>query len=136
MSRGRFGLLLGLLFAVIAGGTFFIALQVFDDDDASTTTTTTTTSTDELVTPTFVAIVVSETDEATARSMGDQLTEAGFDSGVLHSDDYSSLEPGFWVAYVGPFDDVGGAQAAVGELEGDGYTAAYPRCVGTDEQCS
>jgi hypothetical protein len=143
VSRGRFGLLLGLLFAVIAGGTFFIALQVFDDDDASTTTTTTTTvpittttSTDELVTPTFVAIVVSETDEATARSMGDQLTEAGFDSGVLHSDDYSSLEPGFWVAYVGPFDDVGGAQAAVGELEGDGYTAAYPRCVGTDEQCS
>jgi hypothetical protein len=143
VSRGRFGLLLGLLFAVIAGGTFFIALQVFDDDDASTTTTTTstvpittTTSTDELVTPTFVAIVVSETDEAAARSMGDQLTEAGFDSGVLHSDDYSSLEPGFWVAYVGPFDDVGGAQAAVGELEGDGYTAAYPRCVGTDEQCS
>jgi SPOR domain len=143
VSRGRFGLLLGLLFAVVAGGTFFLALQVFDDDDASTTTTTTTTvpittttSTDELVTPTFVAIVVSETDEATARSMGDQLTEAGFDSGVLHSNDYSSLEPGFWVAYVGPFDDVGGAQAAVGELEGDGYTAAYPRCVGTDEQCS
>jgi hypothetical protein len=144
VSRGRFGLLLGLLFAVVAGGTFFLALQVFDDDeDASTATTTTTTvpittitSTDELVTPTFVAIVVSETDEATARSMGDQLTEAGFDSGVLHSDDYSSLEPGFWVAYVGPFDDFGGAQAAVGELEGDGYAAAYPRCVGTAEQCS
>jgi hypothetical protein len=143
VSRGRFGLLLGLLFAVTACATFFIALQVFDDDEASTTTTTTTTvpittttSTDELVTPTFVAIVVSETDEAAARSMGDQLTEAGFDSGVLHSDDYSSLEPGFWVAYVGPFDDVGGAQAAVGDLEDDGYTAAYPRCVGTDEQCS
>ena len=144
MSRGRFGLLLGLLFAVLAGGSFFIALQLFeDDDDAATTTTTTTTvpittttSTDELTTPTFVAIVVSETDEATARSVGDQLTEAGFDSGVLHSDDYSSLEPGFWVAYVGPFDDVGGAQAAVGELQGDGYTGAYPRCVGTDEECS
>ena len=144
MSRGRFGLLLGLLFAVIAGGTFFIALQVFDDDDgaAATTTTTTTvpitttTSTDELVTPAFVAIVVSETDEATARSMGDQLTESGFDSGVLHSDDYASLEPGFWVAYVGPFDDVDGAQAAVGELEDEGYTAAYPRCVGSDEECS
>ncbi len=80
--------------------------------------------------------MVSEPDEATARSIGDQLTEGGFDSGVLHSDDYTSLEPGFWVAYVGPFDDVGGAQAAVGDLQGAGYTAAYPRCVGTDEECS
>ena len=80
--------------------------------------------------------MVSEADEATARATADELTEGGFDSGVLHSDDYSSLEPGFWVAYVGPFDDVGGAQAAVGELQGAGYTAAYPRCVGTDEECS
>ncbi len=55
---------------------------------------------------------------------------------MLHSDDYSSLEPGFWVAYVGPFDDVGGAQGAVGDLQGEGYTGAYPRCVGTDEECS
>ena len=70
--------------------------------------------------------MVSETDEATARSTADELTEAGFDSGVLHSDDYSSLEPGFWVAYVGPFDDVGGARGAVGELEGDGYTGGLP----------
>jgi hypothetical protein len=55
---------------------------------------------------------------------------------VLHSDDHSSLEPGFWVAYVGPFEDVDGAEAAVGELKSAGYTAAYPRCVGTDEECS
>ena len=145
MTRGRFGLLLGLLFAVLAGGSFFIALQLFEDDDDATSTTTTTTttvpittttSTGELTTPTFVAIVVSETDEATARSIGDQLTDAGFASGVLRSDDYSSLEPGFWVAYVGPFDDVGGAQGAVSDLQGEGYTGAYPRCVGTDEECS
>ena len=54
---------------------------------------------------------------------------------MLHSDDYSSLNPGFWVAYVGPFDDVGGATAAVGELAGAGYTGAYPRCIGTDAEC-
>jgi hypothetical protein len=117
---------------------------VLEDDDepaASTTTSTTapltsTTSPGELTTPTFVAIVVSEPDEATARATADELTESGFDSGVLRSDDYSSLNPGFWVAYVGPYEDVAGADAAVADLASAGYTAAYPRCIGTDEECS
>jgi SPOR domain len=144
-NAGRFWLLLGLLFAVVAGATFLavtLILESDDDDpaaDASTSTTvgiTTTTTTGELTTPSFVAVVVSEPDEATARATADELTESGFDSGVLHSDDYSSLNPGFWVAYVGPFDDVGGAQGAVSELEGAGYTASYSRCIGTDEECS
>jgi SPOR domain len=142
--RGRFGLLLGLLFAVVGGASFLAVTLILESDDEepanpSTTTTVpiaTTASTGELTTPTFVAVVVSETDEATARAMADELTESGFDSGVLRSDDYSSLNPGFWVAYVGPFDDVGGANAAVAELAAAGYTAAYPRCIGTDDECS
>jgi hypothetical protein len=144
VTRGRFGLLLGVLFAGIALVSFLVVTLILDTDDdpssATTTSTTvgitTTTTSGELATPTFVAVVVSETDEAAARSMADELTEGGFGSGVLHSDDYTSLEPGFWVAYVGPFDDVGSAQAAVGELQGAGYTASYPRCVGTDDECS
>jgi len=145
MSKGRFGLLLGSLFAVLAAASFVVVLGVLESDGDETTTTTststtfsitTTTTGGGLTTPTFVAIVVSETDEATARAMGDELTEAGFDNGVLRSDDHTSLEPGFWVSYVGPFDDVAGAQAAVGELQAAGYTAAYARCVGTAEECS
>ena len=31
-------------------------------------------------------------------TFGDELTEGGFDTGVLRSDDYPSLNPGFWVA--------------------------------------
>ena len=89
-----------------------------------------------LTPPTFVAIVSSEGDEATAQAIRDELTEGGFDAGVLHSDDYTSLEPGFWVAYVGPFADVAGAEAAKAELVADGYTAAYSRCVGTAEECA
>jgi hypothetical protein len=144
VTRGRFGLLLGVMFAGIAVASFLVVTLVLDatEDEPSTATTTsttvgitTTTTSGELATPTFVAVVVSETDEAAARGTADELTEGGFDSGVLHSDDYTSLEPGFWVAYVGPFDDVGGAQAAVGELQSAGYTASYPRCVGTDEEC-
>ena len=60
---------------------------------------------------------------------------AGTTSGVLHSDDFTSLEPGFWVAYVGPFPDPAAAQAAVDQLVADGYTSAYPRCIGTAEEC-
>lgn len=144
MTQGRFRGLLALLFAGLAAASFVVVTLLLESDDdgpaADTTTTsfsiTTTTSRPGLATPTFVAVVVSESDEATARAIGDQLTEAGFDSGVLHSDDYGSLAPGFWVAYVGPFDDVGAAEGAVDELKGEGYTAAYPRCVGTAEECS
>ena len=145
MSVGRFRVLLGLLFAVLASASFLVVTLVIEagDDEPSAPTTTsstapllTTTTAPGLSTPTFVAVVVSEADEATARSIGDQLTEGGYDSGVLHSDDYGSLEPGFWVAYVGPFPDVAAAEAAVGELQADGFTAAYPRCVGTDDECS
>ncbi len=144
MTRSRFGLLLALLFAGLAAASFLVVTLVLESDDdepaADTTTTTfsitTTTTPSGLTTPTFVAIVVSERDEATARGIGDQLTEDGFDSGVLHSDDYGSLEPGFWVAYTGPFPDVSGAEAEVAELKAAGYAASYPRCVGTDEECS
>jgi len=145
LTNRRFWLLLGLLFVVVGGATFLavtLILDAGDDDPASSATTsttvgtTTTTVSGELATPSFVAIVVSEHDEATARSTADQLTESGFDSAVLHSDDYGSLNPGFWVAYVGPYDDVGAASGAVSELKDAGYTAAYARCIGTDEECS
>ena len=89
-----------------------------------------------LVTPTFVAIVSSDGDEPTAQQRRDELTESGYDAGVLHSDDYTSLEPGFWVAYVGPFPDDAAAQAAADQLVADGYESAYPRCVGTAEECA
>jgi SPOR domain len=143
LSRGRFGLLLGLLFAVLGAAAFVAVTLVLDSDDdepASATTTTvtaplTTTTTVELTTPAFVAVVRSQADEAGARATADQLTEAGFTSGVLHSDDYSSLNPGFWVAFVGPYPEIGGANAAVGELAAAGYPGAYPRCIGTDAEC-
>src|SRR5688500_14338823 len=120
MTQSRFRLLLAALFAVLAAASFLVVTLVIEsgDETAATTTSTTfsittTSTTTGLATPTFVAIVVSERDEATARAIGDELTEGGFDSGILHSDDFGSLEPGFWVAYVGPFDDVAGAEGAV-----------------------
>lgn len=144
MTESRFRLLLAVLFAGLAVASFLVVTLVIesgDDEPAATTTSTTfsittTTTRPGLDTPTFVAIVVSEADEATARAIGDQLTERGFDNSILRSDDYGSLQPGFWVAYVGPFANAAGAEGAVAELEAAGFTAAYPRCVGTAEECS
>ncbi len=146
MSRGRFGLLLGLIVVVVTAASFVGVLSLIDDTDpvgspasSSTTTTASTTTTTvpgAIVTPTFVAVVSSEADEVSAQQLRDELTESGYDAGVLHSDDYTSLEPGYWVAYVGPFPDVAAADAAKDDLIRAGYSAAYTRCVGTAEECS
>ncbi len=82
-----------------------------------------------------MAVVSSEGDEATAQALAAELTERGFDSGVLRSDDHTSLEPGFWVAYTGPFPDAAAAAQDRDELVAAGYPAAYVRCVGTAEEC-
>ena len=146
MSRARFGILLALVVLIVGVGAFALVLTLIGDDDPdeSTSTTSSTASTvpsaasgdEELATPTFVAVVASSGDEATAQALAAELTERGYDSGVLRSDDHASLEPGFWVAYTGPFPDAAAAQAGADQLKGDGYTSAYPRCVGTVEQCA
>ena len=146
MTRGRFAGLLALLVAAVSCASFVVALQLLDDDPGSSTagrTTTTTSSTTTapapepggLATPVFVAIVSSNAEEAEAQADAAELTERGYDGAVLRSDDHGSLEPGFWVAYVGPFDDAGAAQAATDDLIADGYTATYVRCVGTADEC-
>jgi hypothetical protein len=149
MSRGRFGLLLTVLVLVLGAASFVGVYTQLDDgpgspsgsgDTSSTTlapavTTTTTTVPGGLATPTFVVVVSSESDEGAAQVIRDELTESGYDSGVLHSDDFTSLESGFWVAYVGPFPQVADANAAQAALVADGYTASYARCVGTAEDC-
>jgi len=144
VSRARFGVLLALLVAVVTTASFVVVLRVIDDspsspDAASTTTssstTVPTTGAGGLPSPSFVAIVSSNAAQADAQADAAELTERGYDGAVLRSDEYGSLEPGFWVAYVGPFEDGPTAQAATDDLIADGYDAAYPRCVGTAEDC-
>jgi len=140
----RFRLLLGLVVLVVGAAAFAVTVTLLDDDPTvgagdTTTTSSTTTSTTApagLTPPTFVVVVSSETDEPAAGLIRDELTEGGYDAGVLHSDDYTSLEPGFFVAYVGPFADVAVAETAKAALVADGYTASYSRCVGTTEDCA
>jgi len=143
MSRARFGLLLALLVLIVGVASFVVVLSLLDDEPGtsasgeltSTTTSSTAPAPGQLPTPSFVAIVASEGDAAAAQAVAAELTERGYDSGVLRSEDYASLEPGFWVTYVGPFGDDTAAQVTTDELVGDGYSSAYVRCVGTAEEC-
>lgn len=54
----------------------------------------------------------------------------GFDNaGVLNSDDYFTLNPGYWVLYLGPYDTKSEAQAAQADARAAGYSDAYVRRV-------
>jgi hypothetical protein len=156
MGRGRFVVILVALCASVGLGAFAVGLQVLDDgqpdppprgsssvtslaplaEGSTTQPTTATPSTGAgLATPAWVAVVASEGSEAGARAKSAPLGEAGYPTGVLHSDDYSSLKPGLWVAYAGPYPDHGAADDAVDSLAADGFAGAYSRCVGSAQDC-
>ena len=136
--------LVALLAVIVAVGSFFLVLTTLDDDEApvtaedesTSTPTSTTAAPAPLQTPAWVTILSSERDEAAAAQVADRVAATGRSTGVLRSDDYSSLTPGFWVPYVGPFPGQAQAEAEVGALAADGIADAYARCVGTTEQCS
>jgi hypothetical protein len=152
MSRGRFGALLVLLFVVVAAAAFLGAWSVLDTDEADppprpdgageTSDTTPASSTTaiptvpgQLATPTWVAIVSSAGGQDDASATAQAVAAKGHPAGVLHSDDFSSLEPGFWVAFAGPYADHDTAQASLSTLAADGFAGAYVRCVGEAAEC-
>ena len=48
---------------------------------------------------------------------------------MLNSDDYFTLNPGYWVLYLGPYENKSSAQAAQAEARANGYPDAYVRRV-------
>jgi hypothetical protein len=157
VSRARYGLLVAALAAVVAAGSFLLALPVLDDDgpdsppdragtepeapavpDPAPTTTAASAAdltTGPLDTPAWILVIASEGDQAQATTTAADVATAGHPAGVLRSDDYPSMKPGFWVAFAGPYDDAKTAKAAEPEVEAAGWPGAYVRCAGTVDQC-
>jgi hypothetical protein len=156
VRRARFGLLVAVLAAIVAVGSFLLALTVLDDDgpdappgrtgsgseapaDAAQSTTTAAPApqitTGALETPAWILVIASEGDEAKATATAQAVAAAGSPAGVLRSDEYPSMNPGFWVAYAGPYADAAAAKTAEPEVEGAGWPGAYVRCAGSAEQC-
>ncbi len=164
MAPGRFALLVVLLAAAVAAGSFAVAYRVLDDEDAApappavasdaptptatepatttvppietgSTTIVPLTEPGELDTPTWVVVVSSGTSRRDADDTARRLASSGYPAGVLHSDDHSSMTKGLWVAYAGPYPDSATAQSSVDRLTGDGFEGSYPRCVGDKKDC-
>lgn len=158
MSRWRFAALLVALGAVAAAASFAAGVALLDDpgpdeppgraaasDGPAEDTGSATTPSSGITSTTaplgdgdaaWIAVVSSEGEEASAAAVAEQVGDAGLPAGVLRSDDHESLTPGFWVAYAGPYPSAAEAEAATAALADKGWTGAYTRCVGTQDQCS
>ena len=74
------------------------------EEPAAETIVTTTTSAIQALEGTYVSVLVSAGSESDAQRARDNLeSQYGREFGVLFSSDYSSLRPGYWVVYAGPF---------------------------------
>jgi len=57
-----------------------------------------------------------------------RVASRGLNIGVLHSNDYVSLRPGYWVAFAGQFDSVDEAQQAAERYRGQ-FPSTYQRFI-------
>jgi cell division septation protein DedD len=76
----------------------------------------------------WTVILLSSESRPPADARAGELAAAGTPVGVLHSDDFSSLRPGYWVVFSGRYATVEEAQAAASGL-GAAAAGSYARLV-------
>jgi len=74
----------------------------------------------------WTAILSSVRNEGDARAAKQRLISEGEEAGVLPSDDFSDLRPGYWVLFSGTFSDRGTAIAHAADFRGE-FPGAYAR---------
>ena len=75
----------------------------------------------------FTVVLVSSSSRAEARREAERAVGAGLPGGLLRSNDFSSLNPGYWVAYAGEFDSRAEAARRAQSYAAQGFADAYPR---------
>jgi cell division septation protein DedD len=76
----------------------------------------------------YTVVLVSAKRRSQANSKAKEAQSRGIQGvGVLHSNDYSSLNPGYWVVFAGQFNSVGAARSKLDEYASNGFAQAYPR---------
>ena len=80
----------------------------------------------------YTAVVfVSSSDRATALAFAHRVARLGYPAGVLRSSDYSSLQPGSFVAFAGVYKSPAKADDAVAKIRASGIAGApYVRFIG------
>ena len=77
----------------------------------------------------YTVVLVSATSRNAADAKAEQAAKRGIDAGVLRSDDFSSLRPGYWVVFAGQFDTSEEATRAADRYAEQGFGGGYPRQV-------
>lgn len=77
----------------------------------------------------YTVVVASEGTRDAAEVIRSKVERAGFEAGILRSDDYTSLRPGYWVVFVGKFSVKADADAEMRRLRGNGFSIAYSRLI-------
>lgn len=77
----------------------------------------------------YTAIVRSSASRSQAEQAVGRLAAEGYSGGVLRSDDYSHLRPGYWVAFSGTYSTLDAATEHAAGLRDVGFTDAYTRFV-------
>jgi FtsP/CotA-like multicopper oxidase with cupredoxin domain len=82
----------------------------------------------------FTVVLASMPTRADAQKKLDAAKAAGITSAaILHSDDFPTLNAGYWVVFDGQYDTIGQAQSQAAADRGKGdFSDAYPRFVSKD----
>lgn len=77
----------------------------------------------------YTVILASKPDEAAARQVQREASDAGLDAGVLNSNAFPSLRPGYWVVFSGAHSSQGDAAKRQSRARSLGYGDAYARFI-------
>jgi cell division septation protein DedD len=75
----------------------------------------------------YTLVLISAKSRKQAYAKAREAKSRGIDAGVLHSNDYSSLNPGYWVVFVGQYGSVAKARSHIDEYASKGFPGGYPR---------
>jgi type IV secretory pathway VirB10-like protein len=77
----------------------------------------------------YTVVLISATSHKQANTKAREAKSRGIDAGVLHSNDYSSLNPGYWVVFAGQYATANAARSHIAEFASKGFSGGYPRQV-------
>ena len=75
----------------------------------------------------YTVVLVSAKRRSQANAKAREAKSQGIDAGVLHSNDFSSLNPGYWVVFAGQYNSADEASSHVDEYASKGFPGGYPR---------
>jgi septal ring-binding cell division protein DamX len=75
----------------------------------------------------YTVVLVSASTHKQANTKAREAKSRGIDAGVLHSNNYSSLNPGYWVVFAGQYSTADEARSHIDEYASKGFSGGYPR---------